>query len=113
MAKWPKSFKDAYCERYHCAPEDYEESLFRRAVFRHALPLALWIKSRDPEFFREDLDMIHEVGRLKSQDLFRQEINYFFGRNLRNRSRFRTLFRVRVSGKRLMRISRKLFPRVG
>ncbi len=110
MSQWPTNFKSAFCRAFGCRPEDYEPAVFRRALFRHALPFAWWLRWRDPEFFREDLDFIHEVGGLTDPDLFRQEVNYFYGRNLRDRGWLRTLLRIRVSGKRLMRLRRRLFP---
>lgn len=107
---WPTDFKTAYCQRFHCDSNRFEQSVFRRALFRHALPVAWLLRLRNPDFFREDLDFIHEVGALQDPDLFRQEVNYFYGRNLRDRGWLRTLLRIRVSGKRLMRIRRRLFP---
>jgi len=93
--------------------DDYESLLFRKALFRHAIPLAAWVRARDPQFFRDDIDLIREVGVMRSPELFRQEINYFFGRNQRNRSWFRKLFRVRLSGKRLIRIEREVSESLG
>ena len=110
MSLWPTNFKTAFCSTYRCGPEDFEAAVFRRALFRHALLVAWWCRWRKPDFFREDLDFIHEVGALTDPDLFRQEVNYFYGRNLRDKGWLRTLLRIRVSGKRLMRIRRRLFP---
>lgn len=84
--------------------------MFWRGLFRHALPLALLIRRFNPEFFAEDLDLIREVGATTSQELFKNEINYFFGRNLRDRNWLRSTFRIRVSGNRLIRMRRRLLP---
>ena len=106
---WPKPFKDAFCERFRCGPEEYEVALFWRCIPRHALPLVAWVLRRNPRFFSEDLDLIREVGGMTNPELFKNEINYYHGRNLRCKSWLRTTFKVRVSGKRLMRIKRKVF----
>lgn len=104
----PPSFKEAYCAHFDCPPERYEESLFWRAIFRHAVPLALIIRRFDPDFFHEDLDLIREVGAMSSQAIFRNEINYFYGRNLRDKRWLRTGLRVRISGNRMMHLWGKL-----
>lgn len=106
---WPKPFKDAFCERFHCPSEGYESALFWRCVPRRALPLAFLLLRRTPQRFTEDFDLIREVASMTSPELFKNEINYFHGRNLRSKSWIRRAFKVRVSGARLMRIKRKVF----
>lgn len=108
--EWPQTFKEAFCRRFQCPPERYEMAAFWRCMFRHALPLAWFIRRRDPGFFSEDLDLIREVGALTNPDLFKNEVNYFHGRNLRHKSWVRTLLRVRVSGNRLIKLRRRVFP---
>ena len=104
----PKSFKAAFCEHFHCPPERYEDALFWRCLFRHALPVAFLIRRFDPGYFTEDMDLIREVGATTSQQLFKNEINYFFGRNLRDKSWLRNTFKIRVSGNRLIHLRRRL-----
>jgi hypothetical protein len=104
----PKTFKAAFCEHFRCPPERYEESLFWRALFRHAVPLAFLARRFDPEFFHEDRDLIREVGAMTSQEIFRHEINYFYGRNLRDKSWLRSTLRIRISGNRMIRLWRTL-----
>lgn len=104
----PKTFKAAFCEHFRCPPDRYEESLFRRALFRHALPFAFLIQRFDPGFFDEDRDMIREVGAMTTHEIFRNEINYFFGRNLREKNWLRRTLRIRISGNRLIRLWRRL-----
>jgi hypothetical protein len=107
---WPTTFRQAFCKRYHCPPEHYESRAFRRSLFLHALPFAALLQRFDPAFFREDYDLIREVGPMTDPELFRSEINYFYGRNLRHKGWIRSLFRMRVSGNRLIRLKQRLFP---
>jgi hypothetical protein len=103
-----KTFKEAFCERYGYASEAYEGAVFRRCVFRHAWILAVLICWVAPETFQEDFDLIREVGQLSDPDLIRREVNYFYGRNARDKSWIRTTLLVRVSGKRLLRLRGKV-----
>jgi hypothetical protein len=107
--KWPKSFKEAFCDRFRCPPKEYERKAFRRCLFLHSRPLARLIHRFDPAFFSEDFDLIREVGPMTDPELFRSEINYFYGRNLRHKSWIRSLLRIRVSGNRLIRLKQNLF----
>ena len=108
--KWPTTFRQAFCKRYRCPPEHYESRAFRRSLFLHALPFASLLQRFDPAFFSEDYDLIREVGPMTDPELFRSEINYFYGRNLRHKGWIRSLFRMRVSGNRLIRLKQRLFP---
>ena len=107
--RWPQTFKEAFCRRFRCSPESYEMAVFWRAVFRHALPLAWWIYLISPDFFTEDLELIREVGPMTNPELFKSEVNYFYGRNQRHKNWIRTVLRVRISGARMLRLRRRLF----
>jgi hypothetical protein len=110
---WAKTFKEAFCERFNCPPEQYERRLFWRCLYRHALPLAALIHWLDTEFyrdvFREDFDFIREIGTVKDEDVFQVELDRFYGRNVRDKGWIRGTLLVRVSGKRLLKSKRHVF----
>lgn len=106
--EWPHTFKQAFCTRFGCKPEHYESTVFWRILFRHALPLAWVLRRVSPSFFTEDIDLIREVGEMTNPELFKNEVDYFHGRNIRHKSWLRTLLRVRASGGRLVRLRRTL-----
>jgi hypothetical protein len=108
--RWPSTFQETFCQRYRCSADQYLSKAFHRCLFLHARPLASLIQRFDPAFFSEDYDLIREVGPMTDPELFRNEINYFYGRNLRHKSWIRSLFRFRVSGNRLIRLKQRLFP---
>jgi hypothetical protein len=110
-AEWPRSFRHACCDWFGCTEAGYESALFWQCLFRHALPIAWIIRRFEPGFFREDFDLIHEVGAMTRPEIFRSEVNYFYGRNLRCKRWLRRVLRVRISGGRLLRLQRQLFPR--
>lgn len=106
---WPRTFQDAFCEKYCCASEDYETEVFWHCLYRHSLPVAWWIFKRDPDFFREDFDLIREVGTMSNPETFRSEVNFFYGRNLRDKNWIRRVFFIRISAKRLIKLKKRIF----
>jgi len=106
---WPKSFKEAFCDKYQCPAELYEKKVFWRCLYRHALPAAALIFWCKPDFFREDFDLIREIDQMRSPDVFRSELNFFYGRNMRDKNWIRRAFYIRLSGKRLLKLKGLLF----
>lgn len=104
---WQNSFRDLVCAYLDCPPPLYEVALFRAALSRHCYPIARWLFWRNPGFFREDLDVIRELATVRSNDLFLSELNRFYGRNLRDKNRWRKWFGIRLSGKRLIKIKNR------
>lgn len=109
LSSWPKTFKEAFCERFRCPPERYEQSVFWRCLHRHAIPVAMLIRWINPEVFREDFDLIREIGGMNDPFLFRGEVDYFHGRNVRHDGLLRRYLRVRVSGRRVLKLKDALF----
>jgi len=89
-------------------PGDFERWLFRRCLFRHALPFAGLLRRWKPNFFREDLDFVREAGSCHNTRELISELNRFYGRNARDGSFLRTRLLFRVSGKQVLRIYRDL-----
>ena len=83
MSNWHKPFKHVFCETFGCSDAEFERALFRRTLFPHAIPLALIVRVIKPDVFREDFELISDIGRSENADSFRQEISYFHGRNVR------------------------------
>jgi hypothetical protein len=103
------NFKRLFCERFQCTPQQFEKRLFSRCLHRHALPLAGILDRINPEFFREDFGFICDLSSAASHAEVLTELNRFYGRNVRDRNWLRKLLSIRISGKRVLRLSRKLF----
>jgi hypothetical protein len=67
------------------------------------------LRKLNSDFFREDLGLIGDLATARSHAEVLTELNRFYGRNVRDRNRLRKSFSLRVSGKRVLRLSRKLF----
>lgn len=101
-------FRQLVSARYGISAEKFERKLFQKCLFRHALPFVWLLEKCDPDFFREDLEMLRDVASARTTDEVICEINRFFGRNARDKSFIRTGLYLRVSGKRVLRFYRKM-----
>lgn len=106
---WNKTFKEAFCHRYGYPLHQYESAVFWRCLYLHALPIAFLLHRWKPQFFAEDFDFINEIGKIADPDLFRNELNFFYGRNRRDRNWIRRSFAIRVSARRLVRLKNRVF----
>ena len=107
--KTAKSFRTLFCEFFHCSLQEYEHQLFVRCLHRHALPVAGILSRISPEFFREDAGFMCDLATACSREEVLTELNRFHGRNVRDQNWLRKTFSLRISGKRVQRLSRKLF----
>jgi hypothetical protein len=101
-------FRQLFSEKWGVDPAEFERRLFRKCLFRHALPFARLIEKLDSDFFKEDYEMLRDVASARSTEEVICEANRFFGRNARDRSFWRTTFYLRISGKRVLNVYRSL-----
>jgi hypothetical protein len=106
---WPQTFKLAFCQKFGYVPANYRAEVFWRSLYRHALPVAGILYRLKPEFFKEDFDLIAEIAEMTDPELFKGELNFFFGRNLRDKNWFRRILCIRVSADRLIALKNKVF----
>jgi len=98
---WPKTFRESFCERFGCPPENYEKQVFWRCLYRRSLPLAWLIYLVRRKHFDLDLQTIRQLGVCRSPQEFRAELESF-RYEYRSRGGMLRQIRVRVSGKRLI-----------
>jgi hypothetical protein len=109
-AKAPnRNFKVLFCHKFNCPPQEYENQVFSRCLHRHALPWAGLLRRLNPDFFREDDSFIADLATATSHKEVVMELNRFHGRNVRDRNWLRKKLSLRISGKRVQRLSRRLF----
>src|ERR1043166_9774577 len=70
MANFPpdlesQTFREAFCEKFGCA-RDFPECAFRQSLHLHARCLAPLIRVFSPDFFKEDLEAIVEMGNART-----------------------------------------------
>jgi hypothetical protein len=113
MANFPpdlesQTFREAFCEKFGCA-RDFPECAFRQSLHLHARCLAPLIRVFSPDFFKEDLEAIVEMGNARTLWAFVGDINYLHGRHQRDRNWWRKKFLLRVSGRKLRQIGDTIF----
>lgn len=106
------TFKEAYCAAYRCSPEKFDHRVFWKCVHRRALPLTVVIWAVERRVFQPDLEVIRALGAASSDVELRSVMEEFDNRCMVERSIRRTVFRMRVSGGRLMPLFRALLPLV-
>jgi hypothetical protein len=102
------TFRAACCERFGCPEDRFERSVFFRCLRRHAAVPAAVIYFVVPSVFAWDMELIRSVATAKSLAEFEQELNRFvqFSRPV---GLLHGIFRVRVSGQKLMHLGREIF----
>src|ERR1041385_4572944 len=106
---WQQTFRERFCEQFGCDVARFEEGVFWRTLNRHAWIFAKFIFPKHPGIFKEDLDFIHELGGIRDPLVFKNEVNRYHGRNVREKGWIRGTFGIRVSGKRVMKLKNRLF----
>ena len=101
-----KNFKQLFCEHFQCPPEAFQKKMFWICLHRRAFPLAGFIFLLHPDFFAKDFDLIGQLGITESQREFQQEIEDYSYHIKAYGNMLQRAFRVRLSGKRLMRLSK-------
>jgi hypothetical protein len=98
---WPKTFRESFCERFSCPPENFEKRVFWRCLYRRSLPLAWLASLLHRHHFDLDMQTIRQLGVCRSPQEFRAELESF-RYEYRTRGGLLRRLRVRVSGKRLI-----------
>jgi hypothetical protein len=104
----PLRFQAAVCAHFQCAPEDYVVRVLRHCLHRHARLLACG--SVSPRgLFGPDCELIEHLAPVSSLAELHREVNHFRYAQARSSNPFRSLFRFRLSGARLIRLGARLF----
>jgi hypothetical protein len=102
------SLKAIYCERHHCAPEQFLSRVFRRCLYPHAIPAAYllgWVQAR---LFDEDRRAIEQFGMSITFQQVRAVVEDLRYVNRTNQHWLRTGLRIRLSGRRLYELGERL-----
>jgi hypothetical protein len=109
---WSQDFRTLYCQQTGCAPERFERHVFWRVLYPHAVLLALPVRLLMPNFFRLDFETIDRVGQTFDGLEFGRDLDRYKFLSGGLHSVLRSLFLVRISGRKLMRLRRKMEKRL-
>ena len=107
----PKGFRSIFVKQSGCPPLEFEERVFKACLYWHAKPFAWVFKSLNPRFFELDRTMIRYLGDTINSREVGTEIACFREANLAHPSFFRTLLRIRVSGRKAGHLATTLLAR--
>ena len=108
--QWAQSFKESFCRAHSCPEWEYERRAFRLCLYPHTAPFASLLLRLNPEFFREDFEVLREISEVRDIGTLKQELSRFYGRNLRDKNWLRSTFYLRISGKRIIALNERINP---
>lgn len=103
-----KEFRNAFCERFNCRRPEFEGKVFWRCLYPHAVPIAKLIMLVDSDYFQEDFEAIRHLGNASTVADVLAEVNSLHDNYRAHSKFFREVLRIRISGKRLLRLAQKL-----
>jgi len=96
-----------FAAAYECPPEEFEKKLLWQCLYPHAVPFARLIFLVNPNFFKLDLQMLHQLGTCTSYQELHFEFETYRYYNPPT-GLFQRWLRVRVSGQKLINVGAKL-----
>jgi hypothetical protein len=110
-SEWHMSFIEAYCTKFKCSHEAFQDHLFWSS-FSWAYPFKLFAKCFkyfNQEYFNEDFIAINRIGATYNETLFQHEIDDFYYILHVRGTIVRRFFGLRISLKRIIFIKRLIF----
>ncbi|MGD1084287.1 MAG: hypothetical protein ABSA47_05970 [Verrucomicrobiota bacterium] len=108
-SKSTRELRSLFCERFRCAPDEFERRAYRKCLYLHARMIAPLLSRLTPRSFERDLLFIRYLGNAKDAREVAQEIVA-----LHDHDRFKPQFaryalRLRVSGRKASALALRLF----
>src|SRR5262249_35501562 len=94
-------FRTAFCKKFQCSREDFNERVFWKFLYRHALPFAASLGWMNREFFQPDLDLIHSLASTTTLSEVKAEASFIRHDQRMQAGFLRGTLRMRISGRRL------------
>ena len=102
--KAPATFRDAYCARFGCPPDQFEKAVLRRCFPPWSRPLGALLLALKPQSFRRELAMLGRLSGSPGEGSLRGELDGYVYENQRDKPlRVRT-FGLRLSRRRFLRL---------
>ncbi len=101
--KIPLTLRQIYCIVHSCNTEEFQDHLFWRTLYPHALPFALCLELVNPTFFRFERELIDALGSSSTKQQLDRELLHFNNRRMLRWLRGRA--QIRISTQRLARIA--------
>ncbi len=100
--------QEVFCERYHCSASEFTNKMFWRCLYRRSWPIAWVMKRLQPDFFRNDFILLQQIACDTSLRQIEMALQDFRFLNQTHGGWLRGGLRVRLSGRHLLELSKKL-----
>lgn len=104
-----RSFSESVCEQLGLHPNQYENVVFQRCLYRKALILSPLLRCYNRNFFAPDHDFIRRVGQIRRREELLRELDEFYY-HPKNGGWLRRRFNLRISCRKLVALARKVMP---
>lgn len=104
MPIWPKSFQEAFCERFRCEPERFVSVALRKSLPWRVRLLRPLFTLLYPDYFRLDFELMEMVGGARSWSEVNAALGAFSSNNRLRGGFYRNTLKVRASGRRVSRL---------
>jgi hypothetical protein len=101
-------FRALCCDHFGCPPEAYEQTVFWQCLHDDAKLMARVLHKFDPDFFRWDYLLIRSLSTVTTPAEMEVELNNY-RYQYRAMGFLRRNLRLRVSGQKIINLSKKLF----
>jgi hypothetical protein len=106
-------FKSLFCEKFKCAPEDYEVRAFRASLYWHARILGPAIRAIKPAHFLDDINFIRYLGEALDARQAKVDVLDFKDLDRKNWRLLHSGLKIRVSHRKARRLAFRLFAEAG
>jgi hypothetical protein len=111
QTKNASNFKEAFCAHFNCRPEDYVQKALFYVFYRHCVPISHILYSFRTVSIKQAIQAVEVLGRAADVDEVHWLINdYRYQLRLHHASSFVKLFKVRISGRRMLALFQLLEP---
>ncbi len=104
-----RAFKDLFCQQRRCPESEYTERAFQECLYGHARFLAPLLRRRSPKLFAPDLRFIEHLGHARGMREAKADMQDFDDVNRGPTSFLRRTLKLRVSGRKAMRMAGHIF----
>jgi len=102
-----KTFRESYCEKFQCAPEEFARRVFWDCLPEESRPLATVLRPWLPLLKPLEHEFIEQLGDLSEAEAVASEVNEFRVRQRPGGWPGKS-FQVRVSGRKLVSLASKV-----
>ena len=100
-----------FCERYHCAPAEFEERAFRTCLYWRARLLAPLLRKIQPGYFDRDFALIRYLAKTPGRRDAINELAAFMEANEARGGFARKFLRIRISARKASELIGRVFER--